>query len=323
MIQVGHKFAMIALCGAQVEGSDKEPRRLADDVALLFEPATVFDKDWTTWLGTIASEEIKKAQLCVLATQRSDSPGVLDAENKDLCRRAEQALHGLFIAAPPHCETIRVLTGAYEHEERGPDIRETATIPAPWPPKSVARDFLTADDAESAARLGVELHARVWCTEAFDRIKRGFAALVRALCEPRGDFKHHQYVRSIEAFLKTDKGAGTRHFIHRCRTFVLDNQLNCDLLGEIYDIRCKVEHLHAFGKALRRYPETERESTAHQRLRQAAALAHNLYETLARNHELDQHFESDSAIDAFWARPDADRKSLWPRNARVDLSAIE
>jgi hypothetical protein len=266
------------------------------------------------------TKKLREGQLFVLATRRSRTPEVLDQENVELVRRAQQAVHGILIAAPPYCDNAYALTGV--SKEEGPDMRQVSTVMHSSPPEGLGRHVLTAAEAEQAAMLGLEFHARVLAPHGFEKVKRGFAALLRAISESRCDFQHHQYVRSIEAFVKTVKGAGTSHFIHRCRTFVQDNQRSCELLREIYEIRCKVEHLHPFGEALQEHPETDRGFIADQRLRQAASLAHKLYETLAMNPRLDQHFESDPAIDAFWALPDGDRKILWPRGARIDLSAI-
>jgi hypothetical protein len=43
MIPVGHKFAMIALCGVRMKEPDEEPKPLADNVWLTFSAPAVFD----------------------------------------------------------------------------------------------------------------------------------------------------------------------------------------------------------------------------------------------------------------------------------------
>jgi hypothetical protein len=80
-------------------------------------------------------------------------------------------------------------------------------------------------------------------------------------------------------------------------------------MGEIYDVRSSVEHLHED-----RYLDPFKRKTQVDLTKKEAVIEHIARTTLARvvhNDHLWQHFTNKAALAEFWAKPDAERQAIW------------
>jgi hypothetical protein len=120
--------------------------------------------------------------------------------------------------------------------------------------------------------------------------------------------------------VKPEIGASRRQFIHRCQTFTGASAANADILGESYDIRSQVEHLHDWQNGLPNVPPEFREERLKSQQRRSEALGRHVYGRVCTSQAHRQLFE-DGAIDGFWARPDDEKRQLW--GAQLDLPSIK
>ena len=142
------------------------------------------------------------------------------------------------------------------------------------------------------------------------------------LREYYGQERLHQCARAIEALLLPSIGATRRQFVHRCQTFTQSNAEHVAILGELFDMRSAVEHLHDSDAPLTpQYPDDQqRLSIAERRTRQVEALATSIYLRLVDESTILDHFASDMSINAFWQRPDHERRTVW--GVSFDLGTV-
>jgi hypothetical protein len=117
-----------------------------------------------------------------------------------------------------------------------------------------------------------------------------------------------------------DIGRTRRQF--RSRTELFIGPYHHQLMGEIYDVRSNVEHLHEYL-----YLETFDRKVRLDLLRKEAIIEHIARNVLARiiaDHNLWPYFANTPALAAFWALPSADRQQIWgdpfdPNEALADF----
>ena len=113
------------------------------------------------------------------------------------------------------------------------------------------------------------------------------------------DFRLPLIVRSIEALIMPDKGKTTKQFKLRASKWwpkdtedELFNERAIDALGEIYEIRCALDHLHGLKKGIA--------EKAMLRSRQCERLARIAYQDILLNEDKLKKFESDDTIKKYW-----------------------
>jgi len=92
-------------------------------------------------------------------------------------------------------------------------------------------------------------------------------------------------------------------------------------MGEIYDIRSTVEHVHSPLAPIQRPTERERRLAGLQRAIQIEEIARYCIRNFLLNSALWLHFENDVAMQAFWKLPAADRQKLW--GPILDFSTVK
>jgi hypothetical protein len=158
--------------------------------------------------------------------------------------------------------------------------------------------------------------SRIWrevidVGQDFARIRRGFAVLLDGLRQSFGRERLHQYVRAIEAAILPEQGKTRKQFISRCQTFAGADSEIAATLGEAFDMRSDVEHVHEWDRALAGRPASDREPLALRRTRQLEFLACGIYRRILATPILRDHFRSDDSIRRYWSMPDECRRSLW------------
>jgi hypothetical protein len=135
------------------------------------------------------------------------------------------------------------------------------------------------------------------------------------------DDRLHQFVRCMEGLILPDQGSTRSQFVHRAQTFALANEAATVALGQIYDIRSKVEHLHYPLSLIPGNTVKEKEDLLYRRVRQADALARFAVRHVLESEALTEAFKTDENIDAFWHQPDGDRVARWGDRLDLDLIA--
>jgi hypothetical protein len=117
----------------------------------------------------------------------------------------------------------------------------------------------------------------------------------------------HQYCRCIDGLILPDVGKTKAQFKYRTELFI--GPRHHDLIGEIYDERSAVEHLHE-----NRYLESFDRQTRLDLLKKEAITEHIARSAIARivgDSNLWPHFANTSSLREFWALEETKRRQIW------------
>ena len=303
----GEKYGLL---GLSVKVTDPEVSKL--DLSPRFQIIGANDfsvpDHWRGWLGTIRVEEVEACDLFVAAKLVSATPGVLDAENIQLNNRVWGFYRGLLLSstfATAHKSVV--LTGSCAGGEVG--LRQIQELDAP-----VSNDFrpypdVTLASFSEAATLSERLERMLATRQGSNRWR--FNRILHLYTETRAELeilaRIHQYTRCIDGFVTTGPGQGRKDFRSRTRLFIGPGYP--DLMGEIYDVRSSVEHLHED-----RYLNPFLRETQVDLVKKEAIIEHIARTTLARiahNEPLWEHFTNKAALANFWAKPEDERQAIW------------
>lgn len=303
------KFALLTVSNAYTE-LPTEAFRLSDGTWVMPRMPVADLGIWKEWLGSIEVERLSDAKLVLLVEEPADNPGVLD----DVHQRLAHGLCSMFYMLHLHVgiDTVDRWDVLCGWSWAGiPEIRETNQMPAFYQSKGWESTPITQDWFEDS----VVLHEGITAMDAdrtrFRRVIRGLDALFKGLRERKGQDRIHRFVRSLEALILPEKGDTERLFKHRCQTFARPGEDTRDLLAEAFDTRSAAEHLNPWDTALTGHEPNERENVAWQRTRQMERLACDAYSRLLRDSDLREHFQTETAMEAFWSLQDHERRELW------------
>lgn len=301
----GEKYAFVGL-SVKVEGQIVAGG-LAPHLWILADTKFNIPPHWRVWLGSIRAEEVEDCNLFLLSKMASSAPSVLDAENQKLQQRVSNFYVGLVLAstfAPAHKPVM--LSGSRHDGEV--DIRQQHDFDSPVPCVFRGYPAVVNDDIQFAAHLAGQIEAL-----GMAPLKGGHWRLFRTLSIYRDTRtvqdildRLHQYARCIDGLILPDPGKTKQQF--RSRTELFIGPRHHDMMGEIYDVRSAVEHLHE-----NRYLEGFDRETRLDLLKKEAIAEHIARTALARivgDSNLWPHFANTSALAAFWALPEADRRRI-------------
>jgi hypothetical protein len=305
-IEDGEKYALVGL-SVKVEGHIPTGT-IASNLSVLADTRFNIPSHWREWLGSIRAGEVEDCNLLLLSKLASLTPGILDAENQKLQQRVSNFYVGLLLAstfAPAHKPVM--LSGSRRDGEI--DIRQQHDFDSPIP--CIFRPYppVIANDIQLAARLAGQIealgtallnggHWRLFRTLSIYRDARTTSDILDRL---------HQYARCIDGLILPDAGKTKQQFKSRTELFI-GPRLH-DMMGEMYDVRSAVEHLHE-----NRYLEGFDRETRLDLLKKEAIAEHIARLTLTRiidDSNLWPHFANTSALATFWALPESDRRQIW------------
>lgn len=314
-IKNSHKYACIALENCGTAAGLTDPIDLGDGCWVLFGPPFPLDDTWRKWLGSLQSQDFERSNLFLFAIAPSKSPQVLDAENEALSQKVLALFYGLFLYDVPFYESGLTLSGA--NVEGRIDIRRVSKLEPFYRPPGVRWAPIDESWLRSAhaAAVGIE---RVHAVKGqFERLRRGFHAWLRAWMEYYGDEKLHQFVRAVEAVIKTEQGKSSRLFRHRGQLFAGNNAKAQALLEELYLLRNAAEHMNPFQPVLAKYG-SDIDAIAALRLYQALTLANVVYSRILTDPNLQQRFASDASTEEFWQQLWADQVKVWGKSLDIE-----
>lgn len=302
----GDEYALVGL-EVELDGAPP-PEQVAPDLWVL--TATIFNvpPEWQEWLGSIRTDEVAGSNLFLASKIASVTLSVLDGENQTLQRRVQLFYIGLLLSAmfsPSHKPIM--LTGARQDGVIGMWQQWDLEVPAP----QVFRRYpsINADDILSAAQIGQTL-ATMDPKTVPGGLWRLFRTLklyvdTRTIEEPLN--RIHQYCRCIDGLILPAIGKTMRQF--KSRTELFTGPAYHELMGELYNIRSDVEHLHEY-----RYLETFDRNVRLDLAKKEAVIEYIARKALARiirQEELWPHFGNTAALEKFWALSPNEQRRNW------------
>lgn len=298
------KYALIAL-DVKVEGN-RVFGQMFDDLWVIPDQAFDISDHWKEWLGSIQVGDLEGCNLFLLTKAPSKTPAVLDEENIALRKTIWNFYTGLLLAspfAPAHAPVL--LTGSRQNGET--DIRQQEVLDTPIPSSVRHYPAITPAEIREAANMAQQMGHLAATPDSKWRLNRVLSVYLEA--RPTRDTldRLHQYCRCVEGLILPRTGDTRRQFKGRTELFI--GPRYHDLMGDIYDIRSAVEHLHE-----NKYLEIFDRNLRLEILKMEAVIEYIARTCLARiisNSLLWPHFANTSAMAAFWTLPVDERSTIW------------
>lgn len=318
-INNGEKYAVIALSvklDDPVPLQEMTPHHLAFADTRFHMPA-----HWREWLGTIRTEEVEDSNLFLLSKMRSQAPEIVDAETAELKRHVGHFYGGLLLAGPFAPAHKPVMLAGYrqngEINVRSQDDYDPA-IPSMvryYPPVTLAELQLAAKIASQIAAIETTpLAGGHW------RLFRVLHLYLEARTIRDNMDRLHQYCRCIDGLIVPDIGNTKRQFKSRAELFI--GPRHQDMMGDTYDVRSDVEHLHE-NKHLEGFNRATRLELV-KKLEMMEYIVRSALVRIVLEPKLWPHFANTTALQAFWALDDQQKRALWgstinPTDALADF----
>ncbi|MES1189894.1 MAG: hypothetical protein ABUS47_02320 [Steroidobacter sp.] len=263
---------------------------------------------WKEWLGSIHSEELKASNFFLLSKLRSSTVGVLDDENQILQKRVWNFYVGLLLCSnfSPANEPV-LITGSCQDGAIG--IRQHQSLDSPVSTIIHLYPTIHVTDITSGALLGENLEriGSAPISGGYWRLCSILRIYVEARATPSIIDRIHQYCRCIDGLILPEVGKTQKQFKSRTEIFIGSNHHR--LMGEVYDVRSAVEHLHE-----NLYLENFDRATRLELARKEAIIEYIARTSIARiisNEKLWSHFSNADALKVFWDLPFDERKKIW------------
>jgi hypothetical protein len=305
-IEDGEKYALV---GLNVKIDAHLPQgKIASNLWVLTGTTFNVPPHWQKWLGSIRAEEVESCNLFLLSKLASLLPNVLDAENQKLQQRVQNSYFGLLLASTfAPADRPVMLTGSWHDGEI--DVRQQHDFDTPVP--CIFRPYppVLPDDIQLAAQLGEKLEALA-TAPLLGGHWRLFSILdIYVKSRTSGDIldRLHQYCRCIDGLILPNAGETKRQFKSRTELFI--GPRHHDLMGELYDIRSAVEHLHE-----NRYLESFDRATRLDLVKREAIAEHIARTALVRiigDDTLWPHFANTETLGVFWTLKPDERQLIW------------
>lgn len=303
-------FACLAL-RARVSHGLPRTSKLEDGVYVATEMPFEIDDFWKEHIGKIESEHIERCTLFILA--QTEYPAISSDELLDL---VNTCYYSLLLQGVGYCKGGVVLYGP--NTSAGRRVKGFGRHPDYYEPHKV----LSADVADyhlsaaSALCRGFDTIYQVRTgavhqAPAYLRLRKGFHAFLDAIKQEGVHERLHQFVRAIEAVIRPKQGDGTKQFKYRCQLFIGRTSADAELLEELYELRCAVEHLNPMSDKLSKYPAHEHDDVKSLRAYQAELLAGFVYRKILTTPSIVSVFESEQNVTILWQKRTGDLVTFW------------
>ena len=306
--QKNSKFAFLAVNNVYLDLPDT-PFQLSDGTWIISGLPVPHLGVWEKRLGSIRLERLSHTNLGLIVEEPSVHPGILDDAHKRLSDGLGLLFEAFHFRAGLETDGTDLLIGSSVNGV--PEIRQVCRMPRFYQSKGYTHSPITWDWLEDSLVLSTSVAEMKGGKTQFRRVAYGLNTLFKGLREQNGQDRLHQFVRSLEALILPTIGSTRADFAHRCKTFAGARNATYILLKEAYDLRSATEHLHAWDRAVQRYPLDQQEDVCWQRTRQIEHLACDAYSRLLRDPDLRERFRAEDTITAFWKLRDDERRVLW------------
>jgi hypothetical protein len=261
---------------------------------------------WEKWLGELPLRDIRTG-LVLTATAPQPAPGHL--VNSELNEKLNHLAFGLILQGVPNYRESFLIAGANETGE--PDARQFGRARVFYPGRDLKPLSVGPSELKRAVFLATKLKGIDHKGHDWRRLRRAVDALTKGSAEASfQDERIHQFVRSLEGLILPEMTKTRKHFVHRSQTFAVPSPDTAKALGQIFDIRSKVEHLHSALDALPGATRQRKESLLYRRARQVDRLARFAISRVLESDDLRQIFRTDTRIADFWKKQDHERAKL-------------
>ena len=303
-INIGEKYAAVAL------QSDRDrqlsSRMWPNGIWTTRKPFIYFDDHWREWLGSIRTEHFDSSNFFIVVKKSSQTPDILDQENRELSKLATNFYLGLLLAGRiPIYEKPLLITGGMT--EKSASIRQLTDINCPIEFSGIDQDPLNQNVLTLASRIGDEI-PHFWAVR--DRYKR-FRRVMNIYFSARTTTdildRLHQYTRCVEGFIIPSAGQTARKFQSRTELFI--GPSHHQLMKDIFEVRSAIEHMNDHLNMI----STNREDRA-QIYRWATIIEYIARDCIVRVIEstaLRRYFETDEELLDFWKLSAQHRRELW------------
>lgn len=313
----GEKYALVGL-SANLE-QDFQQGQVAPALWIVTNPQFHMPLHWREWIGKLRAEEIETVNLFLLSKLKSANPDVLDAENKSLLRAVSQFYFGLMLASP-FSTAHKPITLSGSRRNGDVDIRQQGNFEAPKRSILKPEKPLTAGDVEKGVQIATNIKTIEDTVPGRDRWR--LSRVLHLYLETRTTLdvlsRIHQFSRCIEGLISPSVGNTKRQFKSRTELFI--GAGHHDLIGDIYETRSAVEHLHEY-----RYLMDFNRDVQLNLLKKEAVVEQIARTTIAKivsEPEVWKYFLSPTSLEAFWALSDLERRKIWGQYADP-LTALE
>lgn len=260
---------------------------------------------WQGWIGSLDMGELKETKCFLVVTRPSTQPSVTSQEDESI-RDTLTRLHlGLLIATPYVWHGRPILVGG-GNQSGEPQLRRYNRYPAVHHTLGSAEAKIDTQTLRSAANIARALETLLR-NPSVERLPRILGAF-RTACQSRFyDVRLHQFVRTAEGFLDSNRAG---QFQHRANTMT-DINFSREY-REIYKARSSIEHLRGPLPRLSGKDDNERHRILVIRTLQAEVLARYCLWTFLSTPSLWPFFANDDSIGRFWSTlSDKQRAALW------------
>lgn len=259
---------------------------------------------WQEWIGTVRAEQLAKAQLILIATTPSNSPGVLDGENEHLKGLVSRLYQGLQLVCPIWIEgDVVLLTGA--HNRGQVDVRQISSITRPSTIHYGKIGLIGSGALKIAAELVPILND--FPKGKYLRLCRVLNAYFSGIADNDLRERLHQFCRCIEGLILAEPGQTTRQFKSRTELFV-GPKLH-EFMGNLYENRSAVEHMN--DPVLSPQTEIEQRKAFMEMVLVSEEIARYCLLNVLLKQNVRLQYQDEASLAAFWSRKSIDRQSAW------------
>jgi len=129
----------------------------------------------------------------------------------------------------------------------------------------------------------------------------------------------HQYARCVDGLILSRPGKGASHF--KSRSELIVGTGHHDLMGEVYEDRSTIEHLHE-DKLLEPFDRAKRIGL----VKKEAIIEHVARTALNRiiaEENLWPHFANRTGLEKFWALKSDERQGIWGAQVNPDDALVD
>lgn len=310
----GTKFGIISLEGMHLEADFKDELHLAPGLRLHRQPPYPIDEHWKEWLGSLALSRYEDATLHIVSEVATDRHEILDAQHEEAHRRAFEVYWCLMLVDFLRLQGAPLSLQGSVSPDGVPGIRSAGNQREPVVLQGSPIPTWNVQQLGTALRLQTRLERMT----VFSRLRRILDAFHSGVHSSSPDFRLHQFVRCIEGFIAAERGSTEKRFKSRTELFV--GPAHHDLMGRLYGVRSRVEHLHdpieAYsGSRFKRWLSLWHDAVV------AEELARFIIRRFVLQDALWTRFRDEDSAVSFWRElSDRDRRELWGEPA--DVSAI-
>lgn len=309
------KFSFVAM-SAHVADSIEE-LSLDEGLRVTRKIPLSFDDQWKNWMGSIRTKYLEQeCTLFLYASMQSASAGILDGENIKLSGRVSRLLEALLMTGNFTMQKAPILaTGAYD--AYGPSLRSISDIVTPFVPGGLHYHEMTEAHLHEAFAL-MNAQREFEGLAQYDRIQRILYIFRYALRETNVHERLHQFCRCVEGLILADPGKTLSQFKSRTELFI--GPQHHPTMGQLYDMRSRVEHMHDYERdpALL---ERDRRLFVMRMAALAEAIARYSLKHFLLSRQLWPFYTTRQALEDFWKKSAQERQSLWGQPA--DLAQLE